>query len=75
MYSLLYLALEDSGPTGFIIFGDFQDVGSVDPVIGSAAHTMVAFAVELVDRHLYECQKPETPGEFEWRPTLLYVAE
>jgi hypothetical protein len=76
MHTFLYLTLEDPSSTGFIIFRDLQDVSSVDPVVGSASHTVVAFAVELVDRDLDK-------GIRGWtfltlmieEPTLLYVAE
>ena len=52
VYTLLHLALEDSSPARFIVFGDFQYMGSVDPVVCSASHTMIALAIELVDRDL-----------------------
>lgn len=52
VYTFLHLALENSSPTRFIVFGDFQYVGSVDPVVRSASHTMIAFAIEFVDRDL-----------------------
>ena len=52
VFSFLHLALENSSPTRFIVFGDFQYVGSVDPVVCSASHTMIAFAIEFVDRDL-----------------------
>jgi len=55
VYTLLHLALENSGPTRFIVFGDFQYMGSVDPVVCSASHTMIALAIELVDRDLRKC--------------------
>lgn len=55
VYTLLHLALENSSPTGFIVFGNFQDMGSVDPVVCSASHAMVALAIELVDRDLLGC--------------------
>jgi hypothetical protein len=54
VHTLLHLALEDPSPTGFIIFRDLQDVSSVDPVVGSASHTVVALAIEFVDGHLDE---------------------
>lgn len=46
--ALLYLALKDAGSTGLVIVGDFQNVGSVDPVVGAASHAVVAFAIEFV---------------------------
>jgi hypothetical protein len=52
VYTLLHLTLEDSGSTGFIVLGDFQNMGSVDPVVCSASHTMVALAIEFVYRDL-----------------------
>ena len=55
VYTLLYLALKDSSPTRFIVFGNFQDVGSVDPVVCSASHAMIALAIELVNRDLRKC--------------------
>jgi len=50
--TLLYLALKDSSPAWFVVFGNFQDMGSVDPVVCSASHTMVALTIELIDRDL-----------------------
>lgn len=55
VYTLLHLALEDSSPTGLIVFGDFQYMGSINPVVCSASHTMIALAIELVDRDLGKC--------------------
>jgi len=52
VYTFLHLTLENPGPARFIVLGDFQDMGSVDPVVCSASHTMVAFAVEFVYRDL-----------------------
>ena len=54
VYTLLHLALEDSSPARFIVFGDFQYMGSVDPVVGSASHTVVTFAIELIHRDLQD---------------------
>jgi hypothetical protein len=56
-------------------------VGCVDPVVGAAAHDMVAVDVALVDGHLgvvSECMaaKPSLPCRKRARVrTLLYVAE
>jgi hypothetical protein len=55
MYTLLHLAFEDAGPARFVVVCDLQDVGSVDPVVGSASHAVVTFAVELVDWDLQDC--------------------
>jgi len=69
--TLLHLALKDSGPTGFVVLGDFQDVGSVDPVVCSASHTVVALAIELVDRYLCMCQRLKRFGSAVGQLTLL----
>jgi len=50
---LLYLSLEDSRPRGFVKFSNFQDVRSIDPVVGPSAHDMVLFAFELIDGDLH----------------------
>ena len=55
MYTLLHLAFEDASPARFVVVCDLQDVGSVDPVVGSASHAVVTFAVELVDWDLQDC--------------------
>jgi hypothetical protein len=55
VYTLLNLSLKDSSPTRFIVFGNFQDVGSVDPVVCSASHAMIPLAIELVNRYLCNC--------------------
>ena len=52
VYTLLNLPLENSSSTRFIVFGNFQDMGSVDPVVGSASHAMIALAIEFVYRDL-----------------------
>jgi hypothetical protein len=54
MYTLLHLALKDAGPTRLVVIRDLQDVGSVDPVVGSASHTVVTFAIELIHRDLQD---------------------
>lgn len=56
VYTLLHLALEDAGPARLVVVRDFQDVGSIDPVVGSASHTVVTFAIELIDGDLQDCQ-------------------
>lgn len=52
VHTLLHLALENAGSAGLVIVRDLQDVCSIDPVVGSAAHAVVALAVVLVDRDL-----------------------
>jgi hypothetical protein len=56
MYTLLHLALKDAGPARLVVVCDLQDVGSIDPVVGSASHAVVTFAVELIDRNLQDGQ-------------------
>jgi hypothetical protein len=52
VYAFLDFALEDSGPGRLVEVGDFEDVGRIDPVVGAAAHDVVAGDVELVDGDL-----------------------
>jgi len=54
MNTLLHLALKDAGPARLVVVCDLQDVGSVDPVVGSASHTVVTFAIELIYRDLQD---------------------
>jgi hypothetical protein len=55
MNTLLHLAFKNAGPARLVVVRDLQDVGSVDPVVGSASHTVVTFAIELVDWDLQYC--------------------
>jgi hypothetical protein len=50
--SLLDFPLEDACAGGLVEVGDFENVCCVDPVVGAAAHDMVALDVELVDGHI-----------------------
>jgi len=52
VHAFLHFALEDTGSGRLVIFGDLQDVGSVDPVVGAASHDMVAVDIAFVDRDL-----------------------
>jgi hypothetical protein len=54
MNALLNFTLENTGPARLVVVRDFQDMGSVDPVVGSASHAVVTFAVELVDWDLQD---------------------
>jgi len=78
MCSLLNFSFEDSSSCGFVILGDLEDMGSVDPVVDTAAHDMVAFDRIFVDWDLRVklalfCDLlVEDRG---LRLTLLYVAE
>jgi hypothetical protein len=54
MYALLHLALKNAGPARLVVVRDLQDVGSIDPVVGSASHTVVTFAIELIHRNLQD---------------------
>jgi hypothetical protein len=49
VHTLLYLALQNTGPARLVVVGDLEDVGSVDPVVGAAAHDVVAIDVAFVD--------------------------
>lgn len=53
MDALLDFALEDAGSSRLIVVGDLEDVGSVDPVVGAAAHYMVARNIALVHGDLH----------------------
>ena len=75
MYTLLHLALKDAGPTRLVVIRDLQDVGSVDPVVGSASHTVVTFAIELIHRDLRDGLAPIVWSGRNGQLTLLYVAE
>jgi len=55
VYALLHFALEDAGSTRLVVVRDLQDVCSVDPVVGSASHAVVTFAIELINRDLQGC--------------------
>jgi hypothetical protein len=52
VYTLLHLALKNPSPAGLVILRDFQDVGSVDPIVRSSSHAVVTFAVEFIDGYL-----------------------
>lgn len=52
VHALLHLALEDAGSRRLVIVGYLEDVRSVDPVVGTAAHDMVAVDIALVDGDL-----------------------
>lgn len=52
VHALLDLALENAGASRLVEVGDLQDVGCIDPVVGAAAHNMVAGNIELVDGDL-----------------------
>jgi hypothetical protein len=52
VYAFLDFALEDSGTGRLVEVGDFEDVGRIDPVVGTAAHDVVAGDIELVDGDL-----------------------
>ena len=76
MNPLLHLSLQDSSPRGFVVVGDFEDVGSVDPIVAAPAHDMVGWEVKLIDGDL---EHPPLVNigrheEFKGACTLLYVA-
>ena len=52
VYTLLHFPFEDPRPCWLIETCNLQDVGSVDPVVGSPAHDMVASNLEFVDGDL-----------------------
>jgi hypothetical protein len=52
VHALLDFALEDTGSGRLIVVGYLEDVGCVDPVVGTTAHDMVAVDIALVDGNL-----------------------
>lgn len=52
VHALLHFALEDAGARRLVVVGHLEDVGGVDPVVGAAAHDMVAVDIALVDGDL-----------------------
>jgi len=52
MCSFLDFSLEDACAGWLVEIGDFENVCCVDPVVGAAAHDMVALDVELVDGNI-----------------------
>lgn len=46
--ALLHFALEDTGSGRLVVIGYLEDVGCVDPVVGAAAHDMVAVDIALI---------------------------
>ena len=52
VHALLDFALEDAGSRRLVVVGYLEDVGRVDPVVGAAAHDMVAVDIALVDGDL-----------------------
>ena len=52
MHPLLHLPLQNPRSRRLVIVSHFQDVRRVDPVVGAAAHDMVAVGVVFVDRDL-----------------------
>jgi hypothetical protein len=52
MYPLLHLSFENASPRWFVVLGDFENVCSVDPIVGSPPHYMIAIAIVFINRHL-----------------------
>lgn len=52
MYAFLHLTLEDPCTLGLVVVGHFEYMGSIDPVIVTATHHMVAVYVEFEDGDL-----------------------
>lgn len=52
MHTFLNLTFQNSGSSRFVEACDFQDVGGIDPVVGSPSHDMVGANFELVDGYL-----------------------
>jgi hypothetical protein len=50
--ALLHFPLQNSRTRGLVIFRDFEDVSSIDPVVSATAHHMVAVDSILVDWNL-----------------------
>jgi hypothetical protein len=54
MDAFLDLLFENSRSCRFIIAGNLQNVGGIDPVVGSSSHDMVGRKFQLVDWNLQE---------------------
>ena len=52
VHAFLHLALEDARASGLVVVGDFEDVGCVDPVVGTTAHDVVAIDIAFIDRDI-----------------------
>ncbi len=52
MYAFLHLTLQDPCTLRLVVVGYFEYVGSIDPVIVTATHHMVAVYIELENRDL-----------------------
>jgi len=52
MYAFLHLTLQNPCTLGLVVVGYFEYMGSIDPVIVTAAHHMVAVYIEFENRDL-----------------------
>jgi hypothetical protein len=52
MYPLLHLSFKNASPGWLVVLGDFENVCSVDPIVGSPPHDMIAIAIVFIHRHL-----------------------
>ena len=52
MNAFLHFALEDPSSSWFVEAGNFQDMGSIDPIVRAPSHHMISIEFELIHRHL-----------------------
>lgn len=82
MDALLNLALQNARSRGFIKPSHFEDVRSIDPIVGPSSHNMVAIDLEFIHRYLDDEEREsdqermiEAQRDQDKTLTLLYVAE
>ena len=62
MHTLLDFPLQNSSPSRLVIFGYFEDMCRVDPVVRPSAHDVIVVDIELIDGNITICRGVDLAG-------------